>query len=148
MKSSLKNFFKKTAIELAKESKCVSHKVACLIIKDERIISMGYNGTPSGFTNCNCQFDENNFEREDHIKWSLQHEIHAEMNSLMYAVKNGISTRDAIMVCALQPCSDCLKAIIQSGIKEIYYIKEYDRSPELSKEFKEYLKDKIKIEKL
>jgi dCMP deaminase len=148
MKDILLDFFKKTVNELSKQSKCVSHQVGCLIIKDERIISMGYNGTPSGFTNCNCHFDKDNFIREDHHTWSLQHEVHAEINALMFAVKNGISTNGATLICTLQPCSDCLKAIIQSGIKEVYYLKDYDKAKPLSVDFKNYLNENIIIQKI
>lgn len=68
--ANLDNFFMNTALSLAEESKCVSFKVGAIIVKDNRIVSMGYNGTPQGFHNCCDVFDKNDFKREDHHGWS------------------------------------------------------------------------------
>ena len=82
--------FIKIAKTIAELSKCVSHQVGCIIVKDDRIISMGYNGTPAKYTNCNEKFSTYT-SREEHHKWSKTHEIHAELNAILYAAKNGIS---------------------------------------------------------
>jgi len=124
----MKLFFLKTAFLLGKESKCVSKQVGAIIVKDKRIISTGYNGTPPGFKNCNEIFDKNNFDREEHHKFSLKYETHAEMNSLMFAAKNDIGVNGADMYTILQPCDDCLKNIIAAGIKKIYYVYSYDKA--------------------
>lgn len=147
MKQEMIDFFKETVISVSKLSKCVSHKVGSIIVKDERIISMGYNGTPTGFKNCCDTFDKDNFDREEHHKWSLIHEIHSEVNSITFAAKNNISTENAIMFCTLQPCNDCMKMILQAGIKELYYINEYDKTLQ-SNDFNKYLKSKILIKKI
>lgn len=143
----LSKFFVKTVQELAKQSNCVSHKVGCLIIKDDRIISMGYNGTPAGFKNCSEVFTDY-FDREEHHKWSLRYEIHAEMNALMYAAKNGIATQGATMICSLEPCDNCLKAIIQSGITTLYFLKKYDKKLPYDPDFKEYIESKLLIKEI
>lgn len=62
----MKIFFLKTAYLLGRESKCVSKQVGCLIVKNGRIVSTGYNGTPPKFKNCNEVFDPKNFDREQH----------------------------------------------------------------------------------
>ena len=79
-------FFMITAINLGKLSKCVSKKVGAIIVKNNRIISMGYNGTPRGVKNCCEIFDESNFDREEHHQWSKNSEIHAEMNAILFAM--------------------------------------------------------------
>ncbi len=112
--------------QLSKESKCVSRQVGCLIVRDDRIISTGYNGTISGATNCNTIFDKN-FDREKHHVWSLLNEIHAEQNAIAVAAKHGISLKDCICYTSMQPCNTCLLLLIQSGIKEIIYIDPYDK---------------------
>lgn len=66
--NNIDDFFMDTADNLSKLSKCVSFQVGCVIVKDKRIISMGYNGTPEKFCNCNDVFDKNNFDREEHHK--------------------------------------------------------------------------------
>ena len=122
----LDDFFLETACNLGKKSKCVSKKVGCVIVKDGRIISMGYNGTPRGFKNC-CDVHSENFNREKHHEWSNIYEIHAEMNSLLFAAKVGISTNGATLYSTLQPCNQCLKNIIQAGIVRIVYNGDYDK---------------------
>lgn len=142
------DFFLKTVIELAKESNCVSHKVGALLVKDSRIISMGYNGTPSGFHNCSDRFKSYTPDkREDHHKWSNSNEIHAEMNAILYAAKNGVGTEGCSLYSTLFPCENCLKNIYQAGIREIFYIHEYDKQSSDS-EFLNWLKSRIKIERL
>lgn len=112
----------------SKKSKCVSHQVGCLIVKDRRIVSNGYNGTPAGYINCNEVFDPASFDRELHHEFSLNYEIHAEMNALLFAARMGISTDGATLYSTLQPCSACLKNIVQAGIRRIVFLDYYDKS--------------------
>jgi len=126
--SKFQNFFMKTAFLLAEHSHCVSHHVGAVIVKDNRIISMGYNGTPPGVINCDSVFDKNNFNREDHSLWSNQKEIHAEMNALSFAVKWGISVDECDVYVTMTPCNHCLKNMVMSGIKRIFYYYKYDRA--------------------
>jgi len=135
-KSKIQDVFIKTAFLLAEKSHCVSHHVGAVIVKNDRIVSMGYNGTPPGMTNCDEVFDKNNFDREEHSKWSGDREIHAEMNALMFAAKNDIGVDGCDMYVTISPCNQCLKNIIMSGIKNVYYLYEYDKSlfdPEIIK---------------
>ena len=118
--------FLKIAEDLSELSHCVSHKVGVIIVKDNRILSTGLNGTPTGFVNCDETFDEEDFDREEHHKFSEMFEIHAETNAILFAAKNGISIEGAILYSTLHPCYNCLKMICNSGIKEIYYKDDYD----------------------
>jgi dCMP deaminase len=130
--------FLEMATSLSKLSNCIMYKVGCLIVKDNRIISMGYNGTPQGFTNCSDQHKHiqprfgpsayTKAEKEEHHEFSSKFEVHAEMNSILFAAKQGTSIDGATMYCTLQPCNDCAKNICQAGIKRIVYDKEYPRS--------------------
>jgi len=124
----MKNFFLQTAYLLGQQSKCVSKQVGAVIAKDKRIISTGYNGTPRGFKNCNEVFDKNNFDREEHHKWSKTYEVHAELNAIAYAAKHDIGIKDAEIYTILEPCDQCLLAIIAAGIKKIYYVNLYDKA--------------------
>jgi len=112
------------ALEIAKASKCVSKQVGAVIVRDGRILSTGYNGTPSGFTNC-CDHWEGQYTSEHH-EWSKTYEIHAEMNAIIWAAREGIKIKDATIYVTLEPCSDCSKNIIASGIKRIVYDKSYE----------------------
>lgn len=121
-------FFIETAIRLGEQSKCVSKKVGAIIARDGRIISTGYNGTVSGYHNCNDIFDGETFDKDEHHRWSLLYEIHAEQNALMMAAKYGIAVNNCTMYTSLQPCNDCLKLIMASGIKHIVFYEPYENS--------------------
>lgn len=127
---------------IASESKCVSWQVGAVIVKDDRIISTGYNGTRSGAENCcdhslkqgwmytrpnGCSILRQEF-RENHSIWSKKNEIHAELNAILFAAKNGHSIDGATMYVTASPCPDCAKAITQSGIKKLFYVTLYDKN--------------------
>ena len=118
-----KNFIN-IAHELASASKCVSKRVGAVIVKNGRILSTGYNGTPAGYTNC-CDHWNDEYTSEHH-EWSKTYEIHAEMNAIIWAAREGISIKNATIYVTLEPCSDCSKNIIASGIKRIVYDKSYE----------------------
>ena len=124
------NFFMDTATRLAQESHCISLKVGAVIVKDKRIISMGYNGTPTGCDNCDKLFNDGKFTKEEHHKWSLVNEIHAEMNALMFAAKEGIPVNGCTLYVTHQPCDQCMKNIFQSGIKRVVYGEKYRHATE------------------
>ncbi len=120
-----KNFIN-IAHELASASKCVSKRVGAVIVKNGRILSTGYNGTPAGYTNC-CDHWNDEYTSEHH-EWSKTYEIHAEMNAIIWAAREGISIKNATIYVTLEPCSDCSKNIIASGIKRIVYGKSYEHT--------------------
>jgi dCMP deaminase len=106
------------AKEIATLSHCVRFKVGSVIVKDGNIISMGYNGTPSGMENT-CE--ENNV--------TFPHVIHGEINAIVKAAKNGNAVDGATLYQTLSPCIDCSKVILQSGIKRVVYLELY-RNPQ------------------
>ena len=139
-----KNFLK-IAQELATASKCVSKQVGAVIVKDGRILSTGYNGTPSGYTNC-CEHWDGEYT-PDHHEWSKTYEIHAEMNAIIWAARKGISIEGATIYVTLEPCSECSKNLIASGIKRIVYNKPYEHTQ--SAIISKFIKDNgVSIERL
>lgn len=135
--------FLQIAFIVAQESKCASWKVGAVIEKNDRIIATGYNGTPSGQENCcdvavdrgwGVRSSGNNIAlhpemRMVHSKWSQDNEIHAELNSILFAARNGgISLEGSTMYVTLSPCANCAKMITQSGIKKVVYCEEYDQN--------------------
>lgn len=126
----LKKVFMNFAYNFSQLSTCSRLKVGAVIVKDNRIISCGYNGTPSSFENCNDHFSEKEINSDNfselHREFS-KYEIHAEMNAILFAAKNGISCDGADLYTTISPCIDCAKAIIASKIKNVYYYKKYDR---------------------
>ena len=139
-----KNFIN-IAQELATASKCVSKQVGAVIVKDGRILSTGYNGTPAGFTNCSDHWE--GAYTSDHHEWSKTYEIHAEMNAIIWAARQGISIEGATIYVTLEPCSECSKNIIASGIKRIIYSKPYEHTH--SDTISKFIKDNgVSIEQL
>ena len=121
-------YFKKILKETAAMSTCARVQVGCIIVRDGRIISTGWNGVPPGKEHCNNRYVFGNLEYESHHVWSTKNEIHAETNAIGYATQNGVSTKDAILYTSVSPCMDCAKLIVASGIKEVWYIDEYHRT--------------------
>jgi dCMP deaminase len=115
--------YDKTYLNMAKEWSNLSHcsrmKVGALIVKDDMIISDGYNGTPTGFDN-QCELDP------DTTHWYV---IHGEANAILKCARRGQSCDGATLYLTHSPCKDCSKLILQSGIKRLVYVDEYrDRS--------------------
>lgn len=126
--------FLNIATEISKASKCVSKQVGAIIVKEGRILSTGYNGTPYGYKNCNEHW---NFEdNQAHHEWSHTYEIHAEMNAIIWAARRGISIDGATVYVTLEPCNECTKNLIGAGIKEIVFEKDYKHvNKEISDKF-------------
>lgn len=94
-------------------------KVGSIIVKDDRIISLGYNGTPPNFDNCaEYILEDGSLKTKDEV-------IHAEMNAIAKLAKSPESGVDAIMFITHSPCIQCSKGIYSSGITRIYYENEY-----------------------
>ena len=92
-------------------SHCVRKKVGAIIVKDDMIISDGYNGAPAGFDNC-CE----NELGETH--WYV---LHAEANAILKVAKSTNNSKGATLYLTLSPCKDCSKLILQAGIKRVVY---------------------------
>ena len=114
------------AHEIARASKCVSKQVGAVIVKEGRILSTGYNGTPAGYENC-CDHWDGEYTKEHHA-WSKTYEIHAEMNALIWAARQGIAIEGATIYVTLEPCADCSKNLIAAGIKRIVFDRAYEHT--------------------
>lgn len=105
-------------IDLAKRISEMSYakrnKVGCVIVKNNNILSFGYNGTPTRFNNC-CE------NEKDGCLETKPEVIHSEINAISKAAANGISIAGSKIFLTLSPCFECAKAIIQCKIKEVYY---------------------------
>lgn len=124
------NYFKTICLETAKLSTCVSKQVGAILVRDLRIIAIGYNGVPSKEKHCNEIFNKNSFDRDEHNSWSKLNEYHAEENLLSFCLRDGISTENSILFVSLSPCINCAKLIANSNIKKVYYFELYDRDQE------------------
>ena len=120
-------YFMDIAHVVASRSNCSRRHVAAVIVKDKRIISTGYNGTPRGVKNCNeggCPRCSDHGTQSGH---NLSECLcsHAEENSITQAAYHGIAVKDATLYTTYSPCLMCAKMIINAGIKEVVYDKHY-----------------------
>ena len=107
---------------IANRSTCTRLTVGATIVRDKRMIAGGYNGSISGGVHC---VDEGCYVIDGHCVRT----IHAEMNAILQCAKFGVPTQDAEMYVTHFPCLPCCKAIIQSGIKTVYYALDYKNHP-------------------
>ena len=106
--------FMNIALLIAQHSKAERNKVGAILVKDNKIISIGYNGTPKGFNNV-CE-----------IKGKTKREVlHAESNAITKCAKSIESSDKSTLYVTLSPCVECAKLIIQSGIVVVYYKEKY-----------------------
>lgn len=115
------DYYIQIAEVVATRSKCVSLQVGAVLVKDDRIISTGVNGTPRGFINCNEKFKE---RCDEHHHWSLKFEVHAESNALLQC---DVSLRDTELYCTHSPCFNCIKHVIAAGVTRVVYKERYHR---------------------
>lgn len=119
-------YFMEIARMVALRSNCVKRRVAALIVKDKRIISTGYNGTPRGVKNCNeggcprCNSFGTSGSRLEECLCS-----HAEENAITQSAYHGVNIKDAVLYTTFSPCLMCTKMIINCGIREVVYDAHY-----------------------
>lgn len=99
----------------SQNSYCKRRQVGALLVKDQMIISDGYNGTPSGFENV-CEDENNN---------TKPYVLHAEANAITKIAKSGNSSDGATLYVTSSPCVECSKLIIQAGIKRVVFTESY-----------------------
>lgn len=128
-------YFMNIANQVATRSNCCSRQVAAIIIKDKRIISTGYNGTPRNTKNCNeggCARCWNKVHGDGAVKTGTQLEectcSHGEENAIVQASYHGVSINGSTLYTTFSPCLMCAKMCINSGIVEIVYADEYPLS--------------------
>ena len=116
MKKKFKQAFMDCAITFSGLSTAVKAQVGSIIVKDNRIISIGYNGMPSGWSNV-CE--------DSHGKTNPE-VLHAEANAITKVAKSPESCEGAAIFCTHMPCIECAKLIHQCGIIEVYYNIDYN----------------------
>lgn len=124
----MKDKFKQAYMDVAERFAQLSHaqraKVGAIIVKDDRIISIGYNGMPSGWDNV-CEHDINHHELGTTTSVTKAEVLHAETNAIAKVAQSTESSSGATLFCTHAPCIDCAKLIFQSGITTLYYRNEY-----------------------
>ena len=116
------------AVATRERANCLGRHVGAILVADQRIIATGYNGTPTGFTNC----DEGGCHRCAHPEdyeagrgYDVCICVHAEQNAVLQAAKLGYTANGATCYSTLRPCFGCLKELYQAGVTGVRYLNEW-----------------------
>ena len=119
-------YFMGIARVVAERSNCKRRHVAAIVVKDNHILSTGYNGTPHGVKNCfagGCPRCSGTVKSGDHLEECLC--VHAEQNAICQAALYGHALKDSTIYVTISPCLTCAKLIINAGITEVVYGGDY-----------------------
>jgi dCMP deaminase len=124
-------YFMLLAVATRERANCLRRHVGAVLVADQRIIATGYNGTPTGFPNC----DEGGCHRcahpDDYAEgrgYDVCVCVHAEQNAVLQAAKLGYSVQGSACYSTLRPCFGCLKELYQAGVTSIRYLNEWTPS--------------------
>ena len=115
-------YFMRIAHEVATRSTCPRLAVGAVIVRDKRILTTGYNGSPSGMPHCE---DVGCLIRIVDGRESCQRTLHAEQNAIIQAAYHGVSVIGSSIYCTHQPCLMCVKMVMNAGIEEVRYADGY-----------------------
>ncbi|MDD4735576.1 MAG: cytidine/deoxycytidylate deaminase family protein [Kiritimatiellae bacterium] len=131
-------YFMDIAHVVSRRGNCSRRQVAALIVREKRIISTGYNGTPRGVRNCfegGCPRCSSDAPSGHNLGDCIC--AHAEENAIVQAAYHGIAVRGSTLYCTISPCLMCAKMIINAGIVEVVYEEEYHFSEQARNLFAE-----------
>lgn len=115
-------YFLKITQDVSERATCVKRQVGAIIVKENRILSTGYNGSPKGFKHCE---EVGCIRQEMKVPSGQRHELcrglHAEQNAIIQAAWHGVKIGGGTMYCNYQPCAICVKMMINAGIVRLVY---------------------------
>ena len=129
MRQTKEEYLMSLAEQVSTRATCKKRKVGCVIARDGRILTAGYNGSPSGMPHCEdagCELENKKCVRC----------IHAELNAICQAAKFGINIDGGELFCTDMPCYSCAKAIAQCGIISVYAMADRKEDARIKKLFK------------
>jgi dCMP deaminase len=124
------------AMAVRKRANCLGSRVGAVAVVGNRIVSTGYNGTPSKMTNCldgGCHRCANRDKYPSGAAYDLCICVHAEQNAMLAAARFGIALQGGAVYSTLQPCFGCMKEMLQAGVVDVFYLhpwKHPDPEPE------------------
>ena len=117
---------------VATRATCDRGRSGCIIVRDKRIISTGYVGSPPGLPHCDeiGHLMKEVIDEDGTVRKHCVRTIHAEQNAICQAARHGISIEGATLYCKMEPCRVCAMLIISSGIKKVVALKKYHAAEE------------------
>jgi dCMP deaminase len=135
------DYYMHIAMAVRRRANCLGNRVGAIIVRDNRIISTGYNGTPDNMPNCldgGCHRCAHRNEYPSGTGYDLCICVHAEQNALLSAARFGIAVEASTIYCTMRPCFGCTKEMLQAKIHSVYFIHDW-KHPDHTKQT-EYLK--------
>ena len=120
-------YFMTITQQVAERSTCNRAKVGAVIVRDRNILATGYNGAPAGMPHCTeagCLIYESKTPYGE-VEQNCFRTIHAEINAIAQAAKNGSNIKDSSIYVTHTPCIHCIKVFVNTGIKTVYYESPY-----------------------
>jgi dCMP deaminase len=122
------HYFMGLAMAVRKRANCLGSRVGAVVVKEWRVLSTGYNGTPSKMPNCldgGCERCAHPEKYESGKGYDLCICVHAEQNCLLAAARFGISVEGATIYTTMRPCFGCTKELLQAGVERVVYIHDW-----------------------
>jgi dCMP deaminase len=122
-------YFMRIAMTVRSRANCTGRRVGAVIVRDRRILSTGYNGTPVAMRNCEDGGCERCARPEDYPSgqgYDVCICVHAEQNALLAAARFGVAVEGCTLYTTLQPCFGCLKELIQANVQEVCYLHRWE----------------------
>ena len=128
------------AFAVREKANCTGRKVGAVLVKENRIISTGYNGTPEGMTNCmdgGCERCRDKETYASSVGYDVCICVHAEQNAVITAERFGSSIEGSVIYSTLRPYFNCSKAMLQAKVYAVYYLHDWSHPIEsLQKQYK------------
>ncbi|GJL56577.1 MAG: hypothetical protein NPIRA02_37090 [Nitrospirales bacterium] len=119
------HYYMNIAMAVRKKANCYGRKVGAVMVRENRIISTGYNGTPESIVNCTdggCVRCRDRDTYKASVGYDVCVCVHAEQNALITAARFGNAVEGSVVYSTLRPCFDCTKAALQAKVTAIYYL--------------------------
>ena len=134
IRPSKQEYFLLLALAARTRADCLGRRVGAVVVRDDRVISTGYNGTPIGMPNCSEEGCHRCANRDSDTYpagrgYDLCICVHAEQNAVLAAARFGQSTLGATLYSTMRPCFGCLKASLQAGISAVNYLEDWQLAP-------------------
>lgn len=127
------DYYMEIAMAVRRRANCIGNRVGALLVRDDRIITTGYNGTPEGMPNCDEGGCARCSDRDSYASgegYDVCICVHAEQNSLLTAARFGIAVEGAILYTTMRPCFGCAKALLQAKVSAIFYLHDWQHPDE------------------
>jgi dCMP deaminase len=121
-------YFMQIAMAVRLRANCLGNRVGAVLVRDRRIVSTGYNGTPENMVNClngGCHRCAHREQYESGAGYDLCICVHAEQNALIAAARFGVAIEGATLYSTMRPCFGCTKEMLQANIKAAYFIHDW-----------------------